>query len=220
MPRDGAETRQRLIAAGRLLFARRGVYATPLKAIVDAAGQRNTSALHYHFGSRQGLLEAIIAETNDGIENRRQTMLDGTLDGPLGIIAGQTPAQFSDRNDAPRTSLAQLVNAWIEPQAVLLHDTLGRQFLSIVSQLNDLFDEWDESSMPPQAWRTMQAIDARLTQVADAAVRKERLNRFLEMTAEALGSRARRIERGSAPTLAHDAWVANLAAMSVGALQA
>ncbi len=35
-----------------------------LKSVIDAAGQRNTSALHYHFGGRRGLLDAIIDASN------------------------------------------------------------------------------------------------------------------------------------------------------------
>ncbi len=202
MPRDGARTRARLIEVGRRLFATTGVYATPLKTIVDAAGQRNASALHYHFGSRQGLLEAIIATTNDDIERRRAVLLAG---------AGPDP------------TIQQLVTAWIVPQADLLGDPIGRQFLAIISQLNDLFDEWDAATVPAEALRTLQGIDHHLLRrvgVSDDAVRRERLTRFLELTAEALGSRARMVERAARPALAHEAWVANLTAMSVGALSA
>jgi AcrR family transcriptional regulator len=199
MPRDGAHTRQRLIDVGRALFATKGVFATPLKAIVDGSGQRNASALHYHFGSRQGLLDAIIDATNEGIEVRRLTLLERY---------GEKP------------SLEELVDAWISPQAELLDDAEGRQFLSIISQLNDLFDEWTNETMPPTALRTLSAIGERLVHLADPLVRRERLNRFLELTAEALGSRARLIDRVSRPALSHEAWVTNLAQMCVGALSA
>lgn len=199
MPRDGAHTRQRLIDVGRALFSTQGVFATPLKAIVDGSGQRNASALHYHFGSRQGLLDAIIDATNEGIEVRRLTLLERY---------GEQP------------SLEELVDAWISPQAELLDDAEGRQFLSIISQLNDLFDEWTNETMPPTALRTLSAIGERLVHLADPLVRRERLNRFLELTAEALGSRARLIDRVSRPALSHEAWVTNLAQMCVGALSA
>ncbi len=199
MPRDGAHTRQRLIDVGRALFSTQGVFATPLKAIVDGSGQRNASALHYHFGSRQGLLDAIIDATNQGIEVRRLALLEHY---------GEMP------------SLEELVDAWISPQAELLDDAEGRQFLSIISQLNDLFDEWTDETMPPTALRTMTAIGDRLIHLADPLVRRERLNRFLELTAEALGSRARLIDRVSRPALSHEAWVTNLAQMCVGALSA
>lgn len=198
MPRDAAHTRQQLIDVGRQLFATRGVYATPLKAIVDGSGQKNASALHYHFGSRTGLLSAIIAATNEGIEGRRRVLLEAITD----------------------PTVAQLVHAWIAPQAVLLDQAEGRQFLAIISQLNDVFDQWNDETMPPTALTTMRMIDLRLTHVSDAVVRRERLSRFLELTAEALGSRARLIERVREPALDHDGWVQNLEEMCVGALSA
>ena len=60
MPRDASATRDSLVDSGRELFAREGVYSVPLSRVVSHAGQRNESALHYHFGGRQGLLNAII----------------------------------------------------------------------------------------------------------------------------------------------------------------
>jgi AcrR family transcriptional regulator len=198
MPRDAADTRNLLIDAGRQLFATRGVYATPLKAVVEAAGQRNTSALHYHFGGRDGLLVAILDVWNHGIESERKQMLDAD----------------------PHHSLAVLVDAVVLPQARLLHDADGRQFLSIVSQLADLFDRWEEGNTPPQAMRAFLAIKERLPVGLDDALRHERVTRFLELVSEALGSRARRLDAMHPPSLGHDAWVSNLTAMAVGALQA
>lgn len=201
MPRDAAATRDRLVVAGRQLFARPDGLLTSLKEVIEAAGQRNASALHYHFGGRDGLVAAIIEHHNVGIEATRRAMLDA-----LG----------------PSPSLADLVDAVIAPQAVLLQDREGRQFLSIVSQLIDLFDRWadNERATPPEARRAFRAIEAALPAGLDAALRHERVTRFLEMVSEALGSRARQLDSKRPPAVAHDAFVANLAAMAVGALAA
>ena len=75
MPRNASDTRERLVDAGRTLFSRQGVYSTPLKAVVEAAGQRNPSALHYHFGSRAGLLNAILDSHNS---DRKSTRLNSS----------------------------------------------------------------------------------------------------------------------------------------------
>jgi TetR/AcrR family transcriptional regulator, regulator of cefoperazone and chloramphenicol sensitivity len=200
MPRNATDTRQRLIDAGRELFARSGVYTTSSKAVIDAAGQRNTSALHYHFGGRDGLLEAIIDSSNAGIEAEREALLDAA---------------------AQPINLAVLVEAVVLPQARLLHNPEGRQFLSIVSQLSDLFDRWEEQgAAPPPALRAFRAIKAILPGDLSEALRHERVTRFLELVSEALGSRARMLEAGRSPALPHEIWVANLAAMAVGALRA
>ncbi len=199
MPRDAAETRELLIEAGRRLFARDGVYATSLKAVVDAAGQRNTSALHYHFGGRDGLLQAIIDVHNTKIEDERKRMLD-TFATPL--------------------TLVDLVSAVVLPQASLLDDPDGRAFLSIVSQLGDLFDRWEDGSTPEQAMRAFVGIKELLPIGLAADVRHERVTRFLELVSQALGARARQIAAGRKPTLPHEVWVPNLMSMAVGALSA
>jgi TetR/AcrR family transcriptional regulator len=57
--REGEETRDRILEAALDLFARRGYEGTGIQEIVDAAGLTKPS-LYYHFGSKQGLLEAIV----------------------------------------------------------------------------------------------------------------------------------------------------------------
>lgn len=204
MPRDAATTRDALIRAGRELMARPGGLSTPVKDIVLAAGQRNVSALHYHFGGRRGLIDTIIDLDGAQIEAARAVMLE-----PYGP-------------NCESATLADLVDALIAPQAVLLNDPAGRQFLSIVSQLDDLFDQWDDESgaTPPQALRTLRAIEARLPERLASLVRRERVTRLLELVAGALGSRARQIDSGRVPALATDEFVTDLDAMSIGALSA
>jgi AcrR family transcriptional regulator len=52
-------TRDKLLRAALHLFARQGL-DVPLRDINELAGQRNASALHYHFGGRPELVRAII----------------------------------------------------------------------------------------------------------------------------------------------------------------
>jgi AcrR family transcriptional regulator len=60
---SGARTA--MVDAAERLMAERGIAAVSLREVQDAAEQRNKSAAHYHFGSREGLIRAII-ETPDG----------------------------------------------------------------------------------------------------------------------------------------------------------
>jgi AcrR family transcriptional regulator len=53
-------TRNRLIRAAERLFGARGINGVSLREINRLARQRNASALHYHFGSRDGLVRAIL----------------------------------------------------------------------------------------------------------------------------------------------------------------
>ena len=70
-------TRERLLRAGERLFAERGIDGVRVREINQLAGQRNSSALHYHFGSRDGLLDEIKLSHRTPIEARRIAMLDG-----------------------------------------------------------------------------------------------------------------------------------------------
>ncbi len=56
---DTGTTRDKLLRAALHLFARQGL-DVPLRDINELAGQRNASALHYHFGGRPELVQAII----------------------------------------------------------------------------------------------------------------------------------------------------------------
>jgi len=201
MPRDAAATRMAMVDQGRRLFARNGVFTTPLKAVVDAADQRNTSALHYHFGGREGLLAAIIESHNTSIEAERAVMLDAM---------------------APGHGLRPLVEAVVVPQARLLDDQAGRQFLSIISQLVDLFDQWDvnDPAVPPQALRALRLISDSLDPGLTPPVRRERVTHLLALVSASLGARARQIDRGRITTLDTAQFTANLVDMAVGALSA
>jgi AcrR family transcriptional regulator len=71
--------------AAVLLLAERGLRGVSLREINEAAGQRNTNALHYHFGDREGLIRALATRHTAelGTIQRRlyeQCRADGTLD--------------------------------------------------------------------------------------------------------------------------------------------
>ncbi|WP_454199210.1 TetR family transcriptional regulator [Nocardia sp. Marseille-Q1738] len=72
MPSD--DSRTALLDAGERLIAERGV-DVPLRDIAAAAGQRNNSAVHYYFDSRNGLIEAIVERRMSWLEQRRMQLL-------------------------------------------------------------------------------------------------------------------------------------------------
>ena len=60
MPPDASKTRAALLDAAARAFARDGVFNASLIDITRQAGQGNRAALRYHFGSRDGVLCAVI----------------------------------------------------------------------------------------------------------------------------------------------------------------
>src|SRR4051794_40171550 len=70
--------RQRLLLAAEVLIAERGA-AVPLRDIAVAAGQRNNSAVNYHFGSRDGLIQFVVDERTGAMEQRRGRLLTESI---------------------------------------------------------------------------------------------------------------------------------------------
>ena len=64
-----------MIDAAERLAAERGLAALTVQAVQEAAGQRNKSAVRYHFGSRQGLVDALLATRMAPASKRRTSML-------------------------------------------------------------------------------------------------------------------------------------------------
>ncbi len=64
-----------MIDAAERLAAERGLAALTVQAVQDAAGQRNKSAVQYHFGGRQGLVNALVAARMGPANERRTAML-------------------------------------------------------------------------------------------------------------------------------------------------
>lgn len=72
---SGESTRVMLMEVAERLFATRGIEAVTLREIQEAAGQANTSVIRYHFGSRDGLIRALITHRQSRLGALRQQML-------------------------------------------------------------------------------------------------------------------------------------------------
>jgi AcrR family transcriptional regulator len=88
---SGESTRVMLMEVAERLFATRGIEAVTLREIQEAAGQSNTSVIRYHFGSRDGLIRALIAFRQRTLGAERQEMLaqmreDGKEADPRAVV--------------------------------------------------------------------------------------------------------------------------------------
>ena len=61
-----AETRARLLTAAAQLFAEQGIDAVSVDAVAESAG-RTSGAVYAHFGSKQGLLLALLDSWKDSV---------------------------------------------------------------------------------------------------------------------------------------------------------
>jgi AcrR family transcriptional regulator len=85
------DTRQRLLDAAEQLFAERGISGTTLRALTRAA-RVNLAAVHYHFGGKEGLLDAVVERRATAMNRERLRELD-----ELERSAGRLEGEASDR---------------------------------------------------------------------------------------------------------------------------
>lgn len=202
------ETRRRLVEAATSVFAEDGVFTGSLVEVTRRAGQRNRGAVHYHFGTREGLLVAVL---------RQHVTFLAVREGELLSAARTTPAH----------ELGPVLEAIVRP-AVELAETgaSGRQYLVIVGQLVEEFDRLDEAVAAELAATGGYAVYDLLAQrmpPLDPALHSERLALITSFILRTVADRARAIERaqveGAAPgraQLSTERFVRNLVTMAAG----
>jgi AcrR family transcriptional regulator len=120
MPPNPEGTRARLITAAERLFAERGIEGVSLREINTAAGQRNSTALQYHFADREGLVRAVLAKHHRDVETARHALLD----------------QYEAEGAGTDGALRVLAGALVRPLAAKLADPDGgRDYLRILAQV-------------------------------------------------------------------------------------
>lgn len=162
-----------LINAAERLFAERGSDAVSLRDINTAAGAANASAIQYHFGGRRGLIKAVLAKHEAGIEARRHALLDAY-------------------EALPEPDVRVLASALVEPLAAELTTDGGPGYLQLVADLynrpNPTFDPsaLDDRTNSFQRWRALA-----MPLLTPEAVRLHRRFDALRFTVSELARRAR-----------------------------
>jgi len=140
---QGAASRERLLEAAVALFAERGVAATGVDAVARKAGIVK-SALYWHFGSKQGLVAAVIERVGETWLREIRASVDqgGDLDGRLErFVAGMrglveerpellrlllaVGLERSDMDASSREAASRVVAAGRAEIVEGLHDALG-----------------------------------------------------------------------------------------------
>jgi AcrR family transcriptional regulator len=192
---EKADTRGRLVNAAAHLFARRGIETVPLRDIGALAGQRNASAVQYHFGGRWDLVAAILA---------RHT----------GTVAG-----WDDPGEA--ASAEEVVRGLVELLRPELATAGGRDFLRVVFELVARYPgRWDRD---PQAHVGMANLVERLAGRADGLPRRLARARAVALTqfvCYQMAERARLMDEEVADLLDEDTFAGELVAMATALVRA
>lgn len=97
--RQNEATRQALLAAAAPIFARDGYQIARIRDIAAAASV-NLSAINYHFGSKQGLYEAVLANTTEAAITAHPLIPEKHRDDPVEvrfhILVANMLARFVD----------------------------------------------------------------------------------------------------------------------------
>ena len=101
---DLTGTAAHLLDVAEHLFAEKGLGNVSIREIVRASGQNNLSAAHYHFGSRNALLAAMLTRRIRVINALRHKALDNLVaSGRADTVHAIVAASFGVLADAVRT---------------------------------------------------------------------------------------------------------------------
>ena len=149
------DPRQRLLLAAEILIAERGA-AVPLRDIAVAAGQRNNSAVNYHFGSRDGLIQFVVDLRTGAMEQRRGRLLTESI--------GTEP------------DLPQLVRILAEPMLITPYEQGSSHYARFAEQVrgHPVIVDWLRGKGQWTATKKLtDLIAARLTHLSASARRRQ-----------------------------------------------
>ncbi len=209
MPVDATATRERLIDEAARAFAAEGVFSASLIDITRKAGQRNRGALHYHFGSRSGVLCAVLERHAEFLARREGELLQIALGRPDDDVSSVVEAIVR-----PATELAE--SGW-----------RGRCFLQILAELveedpESLGREVNAVLTRTGGYAVYAVLEQRMAKVRPE-VRVERISLATGFILRAVADRARALGRRSRrgrPQLDQEAFIDNLVTMIAAAMSA
>jgi AcrR family transcriptional regulator len=191
--------------AAERLFADFGIEAVSARQIALAAGQRNQSAIRYHFGSKDELIVALLGRRIAEINERRAQMLDAPgVAADMRALVGAIATPLAERVERDASG-----SAYVRFLAHLFSDRRRR----------DLLIEHGESAA---LLRRIYADLRRLASAVPEPLFSERLRLMVGGIIHALADRERlRSKGGAGPfVLAPDAFLNNLIDASIGILTA
>ena len=197
------ETKQRIIEAAERLFAQRGISQVSLREIIAAAGQRHKSAVHYHFGSKQRLLQEILDDRAQAMAPRRLTLL-ASLEG-----------------DGPGEKLRSVVEAIVYPSAEAVSP--GSYSARFIAQLfTDPVAQYDAPAEAPSRAesRRIERLLPTLLPDIPAATLALRRRAAWGLVMHELAVHERELEAGRRPVGSTAALATSLVDMIVGMLSA
>ena len=178
------ETRSRLVEAATAVFAEDGVFAGSLVEITRRAGQRNRGAVHYHFGSRESLLVAVLHQHAAFLAAREGELLEQARTHP-----GRRPRP-GPRGDRPPGGRARRDR---RRRAASTSSSSASSSRSSTGSTRP-----SPPSSPPPAGTTSTRCSPQRMPPLDEALHNERLALITGFILRSVADRARAVERSHA----------------------
>src|SRR5688500_5557265 len=143
-------TPDRLLDAAERIFAEQGIEAASVRAITTAAGA-NIAAVHYHFGSKHDLVQALVNRRVAEVHDLRRPLLDAAEARPV-----VRPIDVAD--------------VWVRPLATLTFDPSGARrsyvaFLTVLQSGGPELRALSEVAFRPQLERFAVLLERALPHV-------------------------------------------------------
>ena len=186
--------RDTLLHVAERLIAERGLHGVSAREIVRTAGQRNNSAITYHFGSWDGLLEAVwlthigavneargelLAAIGDDTPDRLAALVDAYIHPFAAEVAAHKPSYWARFNEQWLTGIHM---DFVSRPTALVPDDPKYPRVGGMAMLKELFTQ----------------IGAELTHI-DESLRARRVALMARFAVSGLASWEREAESGGAP---------------------
>jgi AcrR family transcriptional regulator len=168
------DTKAMILDSAEELMAEHGVSGISLRAILLKAGA-NTAALHYHFGSREAVVAAILARRGRRQTLRRLEML----------------TELEAKSESP--SVLDVIDVIVDPFVEMLYEDgeQGRQFIRFLARLQAdrarILAEEEKNHFPELRDRLGKLVTLACPHLPEAGLRR-RLTMVLDTTLLSLAS--------------------------------
>ncbi len=209
----GSRTRERILDTAERLWGERGVDGVSLREIRIGAGQRNSSALQFHFGGRDGLLLALIERHIPRVAALQERLYaEIVAQGRRGEVAALVEVLLRPTADYLRAGPSE--RAWVKVVA----DLGARPDVAVADVIGHA---------PAVALHVGATLHEHLTATMGRALAAERIMAVSVASQHLCADRARAEDAAGAPAaglmrplLPFEQWRANLLDMAVGAMTA
>jgi len=193
----GHATRIALMETAERLFGERGIEGVTMHEIRECCGQANASVITYHFGSKTGLIKALIRWRNDDLNARRAELL----------VAARTSGAERD----PRAIV------WLVVRPLLESIEAGSMYVPFLARLSEnpraTKDYWPTDD-PEWTTETLEQLVSTATPDMPDRLRRARAVQLYNSVLNLLGEQARAAHHISELQIHNyvDGWVGMLTA--------